>query len=112
MTFNGIIQIALFFGVLLLTVKPLGGFMARVFGGDRTFLHPVLRPVESGIYKVMGVREDEDMKWPVYAFALLAFSLVGLLLTFVLLRLQGILPLNPQGFSGKDMTPDLAFNTG
>lgn len=111
MTFNGILQIALFFGVLLLTVKPLGTFMARLFSGERTFLHPVLRPVEAGCYKIFGVREDEDMKWPVYSFAVLLFSLVGLLLTYVLLRLQGIMPLNPQGFSSKDMTPDLAFNT-
>ncbi len=111
MTFNGLLQIALFFGVVLLAVKPLGGFMARVFTGQRTVLHPVLRPLETGLYKLFGVREDEEMTWPIYAFALLAFSLVGLLLTYVLLRLQGVLPLNPQGFSGKEMTPDLAFNT-
>ncbi len=111
MTFNGILQILLFFGVLLLMVKPLGAFMAAVFTGGRTFLTPVFAPLERGLYRLFGVREDEDMKWPTYAFALLAFSLVGALLTYALLRLQGALPFNPQHFSGKEMTPDLAFNT-
>ncbi|MBC8104065.1 MAG: potassium-transporting ATPase subunit KdpA [Cytophagales bacterium] len=111
MTFNGILQIALFFGVLLLTVKPMGLFMARVFTGERTFLSPVFGPVERGLYRLFGVREDEDMKWTTYAFAMLAFSVMGLFLTYILLRLQGVLPLNPQGYGPKQMTPDLAFNT-
>ena len=111
MTLNGILQIVLFFGVLCLTVKPLGLFMARVFTGERTFLSPIMRPVEGGLYRLFGVREDDDMRWPTYAIALLLFSVVGLILTYALLRLQGSLPFNPQGFSGKEMTPDLAFNT-
>ena len=111
MTFNGILQIALYFGVLLLTVKPLGVFMTQVFTGERNFLSPVLVPVERALYRLFGVREDEDMKWTTYAFALLAFSLVGLLLTYILLRMQGVLPLNPQGFGTKQMPADLAFNT-
>ena len=111
MTANGLLQIALFFGLLMLTVKPLGAYMARVFSGERTIFSPVLRPVERGFYKAFGVAEDEDMKWTTYAFALLLFSAVGLLLTYVLLRLQGALPFNPQGFGTKEMTPDLAFNT-
>ncbi len=111
MTPNGILQILLFFGVLLLATKPLGVYMARVFGGERTLLSPILAPIERLFYKLFGVDEKQDMKWTTYAFAMLMFSVVGLGLTYVLLRLQGILPFNPQGFSGKDMTPDLAFNT-
>ncbi len=111
MTSNGILQLALFFGVILLLTKPLGAYMARVFQGERTLLTPVLRPVERLFYKLFGVNEDEDMKWTTYAFALLMFSLVGALLTYALLRLQGHLPFNPKGFSGKEMTADLAFNT-
>jgi K+-transporting ATPase ATPase A chain len=111
MTIHGFLQIALFFGVLLLTVKPLGGYMARVFQGERTLLSPVLRPAERGLYRLFGVREDEGQHWTQYAAALLAYSVVGLLLTYTLLRLQGVLPLNPQGFGAQQMTPDLAFNT-
>jgi K+-transporting ATPase ATPase A chain len=111
MTANGILQIALFFVALLLLTKPLGAYMARVFSGERTFLSPVLGPIERGLYRLFGVREDEDMKWTVYAFALLAFSVVGLLLSYTLLRLQGFLPFNPQKFGTTQMTPDLAFNT-
>ncbi len=111
MTANGLLQIALFFGVLMLCVKPLGAYMARVFAGERTFLSPVFRPVERGFYKLFGVDEDDDMKWTTYAFALLLFSFIGLLLTYALLRLQGSLPFNPQGYGSKEMTPDLAFNT-
>jgi K+-transporting ATPase ATPase A chain len=111
MTANGILQITLYFIVLMLTVRPLGAFMARVFNGQRTFLHPVLRPLEAGLYKIAGVREEEDMPWTTYAVALLLFSVTGLTLTYLLLRLQGVLPLNPQGYGAKEMTPDLAFNT-
>ncbi len=111
MTSNGILQMALFFGVLLLLTKPLGAYMARVFQGERTFLTPVLRPVERLFYKLFGVNEDEDMRWTTYAFAMLMFSVVGALLTYALLRLQGYLPFNPKRFTGKEMTADLAFNT-
>jgi K+-transporting ATPase ATPase A chain len=111
MTSNGILQLALFFGVILLLTKPLGAYMARVFQGERTFLSPVLRPIERLFYKLFGVKEDEDMKWTTYTFAMLMFSVVGGLLTYALLRLQGYLPLNPQHFTGKEMTADLSFNT-
>jgi len=111
MTLIGIVQIILFFGVLLLTVKPLGGYMAQVFTGERTLLTPLFAPIERGIYRLLGVREAEEMRWTNYAYALLMFSLVGMLLTYALLRLQGILPFNPQGFGTTQMTPDLAFNT-
>src|SRR5947207_1460504 len=111
MTANGIFQLGLYFVLVLLLTKPFGTYMARVFQGERTLLSPVLRPIEGLFYRLFGVREDEDMKWTTYAFALLMFSVVGALLTYVLLRLQGHLPFNPKGFSGKEMTPDLAFNT-
>lgn len=111
MTGNGMLQIAIFFALLLLATKPLGSYMARVFGGERTLLSPVLGPVERLCYRLFGVSEQEDMRWTTYTFAMLAFSLVGGLVTFALLRLQGILPLNPQHFSGVQMTPDLSFNT-
>jgi potassium-transporting ATPase potassium-binding subunit len=111
MTAIGIFQMLLFFGLILLFTKPMGAYMARVFEGERTFLSPVLRPIERLFYKLFGVREDEDMPWTTYAFAMLMFSFVGGLLTYALLRLQGHLPFNPKGFSGKEMTPDLAFNT-
>jgi K+-transporting ATPase ATPase A chain len=111
MTANGILQLALFFGIILVLTKPMGRYMARVFQGERSLLTPVLRPVERVFYKLFGVKEDEDMKWTTYSFSLLMFSLVGLVLTYALLRLQGHLPLNPQNFSGKEMTADLSFNT-
>src|SRR4051794_2482737 len=111
MTANGIFQLALYFGVILLVTRPLGTYMARVFQGERTLLTPVLRPVERLFYALFGVREDEDMKWTTYAYALLMFSIVSGLFTYALLRLQGHLPFNPKGFGGKEMTPDLAFNT-
>ncbi|HTY61486.1 MAG TPA: potassium-transporting ATPase subunit KdpA [Acidobacteriota bacterium] len=111
MTSNGILQLALFFCAVLLLTRPMGAYMARVFQGERTLLTPILRPVERLLYKLFGVREDEDMKWTTYTFALLMFSLVGAMLTYALLRLQGHLPFNPQHFTGKEMTADLAFNT-
>ena len=111
MTANGIFRLLLFFGLVALLTRPMGAYMARVFGGERTALSPVLRPIERLLYRLFGVREDEDMRWTTYAIAMLAFSAAGGLLTFVLLRLQGLLPFNPQHFSGREMTPDLAFNT-
>jgi K+-transporting ATPase ATPase A chain len=111
MTANGLLQLALFFGLVLLLTRPMGAYMARVFQGERTLLTPVLRPLERLCYRLFGIREDENMKWTTYGFALLLFSVVGALLSYALLRLQGQLPLNPQHFSGKEMTPDLSFNT-
>src|SRR5579884_2501561 len=108
MTALGWIQIALFCLVILLLTKPLGSYMARVFQGERTLLSPVLRPIERILYTLFGVKEDEDMPWTRYAFAVLMFSVVGGLFTYALLRLQGRMPFNPKGFSGKDMTPDLS----
>ena len=107
MTPNGIFQILLFCGLLLLAVKPLGAYMARVFEGQVTFL----APLENGLYRAFGVTRDDDQTWQQYAFSLLAFSVVGLLLSYAILRLQGVLPFNPQHFGTEQMTPDLAFNT-
>jgi K+-transporting ATPase ATPase A chain len=109
MTFPGWLQIIVFFLALLALTKPLGSYMARVFNGERTILSPALMPVERGIYRIAGVNANEDQRWWVYAIALLLFNLGGVLLLYVLQRIQGFLPFNPQGFSG--LAPDLAFNT-
>jgi K+-transporting ATPase ATPase A chain len=109
MTFPGWLQIIVFFLALLALTKPLGSYMARVFNGERTILSPALLPVERGIYRIAGVNANEDQRWWVYAIALLLFNLGGVLLLYVLQRIQGFLPFNPQGFSG--LAPDLAFNT-
>ncbi len=111
MTTNGIAQILVFFLVILLLTKPIGAYMARVFEGEKTLLTPLFKPVERLFYKLFGVKEEDDMKWTAYAFSMLLFSLVGVVFTYILLRFQGHLPFNPKGFTGKDMTPDLAFNT-
>jgi K+-transporting ATPase ATPase A chain len=117
-TGNGLFQIAVFFVAILALAKPLGAFMAHVFEGERTWLHGGLRPVERLIYKLCGIKEDQEQRWTAYAASLLMFSLVSLLLTYVMQRLQGWLPFNPQGFGtahaaqgATAMTPDLAFNT-
>jgi K+-transporting ATPase ATPase A chain len=111
MTTNGVLQILIFFALVLLATKPLGSYMARVFSGERTMLDPILGPIERFFYRLFGVDEHGDMPWTTYGFAMLMFSVVGGLLTYLLLRLQGYLPFNPQHFAGKDMSPDLAFNT-
>jgi K+-transporting ATPase ATPase A chain len=111
MTANGFFQIAVFFGLILLVTKPVGLFMSRLFQGERTFLHPVLRPVETLTYKLIGVREDEEQRWTHYAASLLSFSLFAFLFVYALQRLQGVLPLNPQGFGAAQVPPDLSFNT-
>src|SRR5271168_1861215 len=111
MTSNGILQIALFFALILVCVKPLGAYMANVFEGRRTFLHPVLRWLEVLTYKVAGVREDVEQRWTQYTASLLSFSIFGFLLVYLLQRAQGHLPFNPQHFGTPVMTPDLAFNT-
>ncbi|GLK67605.1 potassium-transporting ATPase subunit KdpA [Hansschlegelia plantiphila] len=109
MTINGWMQIAVFCAIVLALVRPLGGFLFRLYAGARTFLHPVLAPVERGFYRLAGVRPDAEQSWASYALAMLAFHVAGFLAVYGLLRLQGVLPLNPQGFAG--VTPDLALNT-
>jgi K+-transporting ATPase ATPase A chain len=111
MTTPATFQIILYFGVLLLITKPLGAYMARVFAGERTFLQPVLGWLERGTYRALGVDPSRNMKWTTYSVAMLAFSFASFLFSYAALRLQGVLPLNPQHFGAKQMTPDLAFNT-
>jgi potassium-transporting ATPase potassium-binding subunit len=109
MTFFDWLQIGMYFIILLLLVKPLGGYMARVFQGERVFLTRAAGPVERLVYRIARVRSDEEMDWKTYACAMLLFNAAGLLLVYILQRLQGVLPLNPQGLSA--VKPDLAFNT-
>ncbi len=109
MTVNGWLQIAIYVVLVTAPVIPLGAFMAKVFAGERTFLSPVLRPVEAVFYRVSGVDPAREQNWLSYAFALLLFNLVGFLLLYALQRLQGTLPFNPQGLAG--VSPDLALNT-
>ncbi|MBY0317460.1 MAG: potassium-transporting ATPase subunit KdpA [Reyranella sp.] len=109
MTFDGWIQIALFCVVITLLVKPLGGYMTRVFAGERTFPSPVLGPVERGIYRLSGVDERADQNWLTYAVSMLLFSLAGFLSLYALMRFQALLPFNPAGQSAVEES--LAFNT-
>jgi len=111
MTSIGILQIALFFGLILLCTKPLGAFMAKVFEGQRTFLHPIFRWLEVLTYKAAGVKEDVEQRWTQYTASLLTFSIFGFLLVYLIQRAQAYLPFNPQNFGTPNVTPDLAFNT-
>ena len=105
MTFNGFLRIAIYLIVLVLLTKPLGGYMARVYQGERTLLTRVLGPVERLIYRVIGVNPDQEMGWKTYTVAVLLFSVIGILFLYALQRLQGFLPLNPQGFGA--VSPEL-----
>ncbi len=109
MTPQGIAQILLYFALLLAITKPLGAFMARLFQGERTFLHPVLRPLERLCYSIVGVREEAEQRWTQYAASLLSFSFCSFLLVYLLQRLQSLLPFNPAALPA--VSPDLAFNT-
>jgi potassium-transporting ATPase potassium-binding subunit len=111
MTANGVLQIAVFFLVILALTKPVGSFMAALFEGRKTFLHPVLRPLERLSYRLIGVDEQTEQRWTQYTGALLAFSVFSFLFVFLLQRLQGVLPFNPQHFGAGTVPPDLAFNT-
>ncbi len=110
MTANGWFQIALFVALILAVTKPLGVFMARVFSREKTFLDPVLRPVERLIYRLTGVDEQHEMRWTEYAVAMLLFSAVSMLVLYAMQRLQGVLPFNPQKLAGVSPA-HLAFNT-
>ena len=110
MTANGWFQIVVFLLLVLAVTKPLGVFMTRVFNRERTFLDPVLRPIERLIYKLCFVDENHEMRWTEYAFAMLLFSVVSMLVLYLMQRVQGILPLNPQKFAG--VPPPLAFQYG
>jgi K+-transporting ATPase ATPase A chain len=110
MTINGWLQIGLFLLLILAVTKPLGVFMTRVFSREKTFLDPVLRPIERLIYRTTGVDEKHEMAWTEYAATMLLFSLVSMLLLYAIQRVQGFLPLNPQKF-GAVTPPNLAWNT-
>ena len=109
MTFNGWLQILFFLALVPAVTKPLGIFMARAFNGERTFLHTVQRPVERLVYRLTGVDKAREMRWTEYAAAMLLFSFVSMLLLYLLQRLQGVLPLNPQGLPSVDSS---AASTG
>src|ERR1700728_4014987 len=109
MTVNGWLQVALYCVLLVLLTKPLGGYMTRVFAGERTLLSPVIRPLERGLYRLSGVDEAQEQHWGTYAIAMLAFTFAGFVVLYALQRLQALLPFNPQKLDA--VSPDLAFNT-
>jgi K+-transporting ATPase ATPase A chain len=109
MTLNGWIQILIYCVLVLALVKPLGWYMTAVFNGERTLLSPVLRPVEKGLYRLGGVDETREQNWLSYTVAMLFFHVGGFLILYTLLRVQGLLPFNPQGMTA--VAPDLSFNT-
>lgn len=118
MTINGVLQITVYVIVLIALAKPLGWFMARVYSypstadgsaGERTFLDAVFKPVERFIYRLCGIRPEDEMNWKSYALAFLIFNLAGLLVVYLIQRVQGFLPLNPARFG--EVAPDLSFNT-
>src|SRR5262245_48312300 len=103
------LQLIFYLVVLLALAKPLGSFMAKIYQGERTFLDPVLAPVERFIYRLSGVKPEEEMNWKTYAVAVMLFNMLGLLIVYVLQRLQAVLPLNPMGLGS--VTPDSSWNT-
>ncbi len=109
MTANGWLQIVVFLALILAVTKPMGVFMTRVFNRERTFLDPVLRPIERLIYRMTGVDENHEMRWTEYASAMLLFSAASMLLLYLMERVQGFLPFNPQKFAA--IPQALAFNT-
>ncbi|MDP9103868.1 MAG: potassium-transporting ATPase subunit KdpA, partial [Pseudomonadota bacterium] len=109
MTWQGWAEIAFTLGLTIALGWPLGFYMARVWKGERTWLDPVLRPIERGFYALSGVKPDQGQGWLSYTSALLGFSAVSFLALYLILRVQGLLPLNPLHFAG--MSPHLAFNT-
>ena len=109
MTTNGILQLVLYLVVLVALVKPLGSYMAKVYQSEPIWLNRILGPVERLIYRMLGTRPEDEMTWKGYAGAAILFKLAFLFLLYGIMRLQDILPLNPQNFSA--VSPDLAFNT-
>jgi len=110
MTANGWFQILLFFGLVLLVTKPMGIFMTRVFSREKTFMDSVLRPIERLLYRVTGVDADHEMRWTEYAISMLLFSVVSMIVLYLMERTQAVLPFNPQKL-GAVTPPALAFNT-
>src|SRR5215472_204304 len=110
MTANGWFQILFFLALIFLVTKPLGVFMTRVFNREKTFMDPVLRPIEKLLYRVTGVDEKHEMRWTEYASSMLLFSMVSMAVLYLIERLQGFLPFNPQHL-GAVGPAELAFNT-
>jgi K+-transporting ATPase ATPase A chain len=110
MTINGWLQIFVFLGLIFAVAKPLGVFLTRVFAREHTFLDPVLRPIERLLYRLTGVDESHEMRWTEYATTMLIFSAVSMLVLYLIQRIQGVLPFNPQHF-GAVAPEHLAFNT-
>src|SRR5690349_13457245 len=110
MTINGWLQIGFFLLLVFLVTKPMGVFMARVFNREKTFMDPVLRPLERMLYRVTGVDENHEMRWTEYAIAMLLFSVVSMIVLYLMERLQGYLPFNPQKLGAVNPSA-LAFNT-
>src|SRR6185295_16883477 len=113
MSINGWLQILFFLALILAVTKPLGVFMTHVFNRERTFLDPLLRPIERVIYKLTRVDAEREMRWTEYAEAMLLFSLVSMLALYLIQRLQGVLPFNPQQLPGVDSSAftGSSFNT-
>src|ERR1700743_3566832 len=109
MTAHGGFQIFLFFALVLVCAKPLGVYMARVFEREHTWADRIFRPVERLIYRLTGIDETREMVWTEYAVVMLLFSLVTMLATYAIERLQHVLPFNPQHLAA--VAPDLALNT-
>jgi K+-transporting ATPase ATPase A chain len=109
MTLNGWLQILFFLALILAVTKPLGVFMTHVFNRESTFLDLVLRPIERLIYRLTGVNEEREMRWTEYAAAMLLFSVVSMLVLYLMQRLQGVLPFNPQQLGA--IEPGSTFNT-
>ena len=109
MTFNGWAQILFFCFIIILLTKPLGGYMTRVFNGERSLLSPVLRPIERGFYALAGIDEKQEQHWLSYTVAIMLFHIGGFIIMYTLMRLQGVLPFNPAGQGAVE--PGLAFNT-
>ncbi|MGO4833262.1 potassium-transporting ATPase subunit KdpA, partial [Rhizobiaceae sp. 2RAB30] len=109
MTLFGWIQILVFCGIVILLAKPLGFYMTRVFGGERTLLSPVLGPVERGLYRLAGTDQRDEQHWTTYAVGMLLFNLAGFVLLYAMQRLQAGLPFNPIGMTA--VPPELSFNT-
>ena len=110
MTANGWFQILFFLALIFAVTKPLGVFMARVFSREHTFMDPVLRPIERLVYRLTAVDEEHEMRWTEYAISMLLFSVVSMLLLYLIQRVQGFLPFNPQRL-GAVSPPHVAFNT-
>jgi K+-transporting ATPase ATPase A chain len=105
----GWLQIALFVAIVGVVTRPLGGYLARVYAGERTLLQPLIGPIEAALYRVAGIKPEVEQNWYQYAFSLLLFHALGITALYVLLRLQSALPFNPQDLA--PVAPDLALNT-